>query len=86
MFLNVYFLTFFFFYPDNLFQYSNAHPHGYSEKSLSLKRGWGEGVGGEKRKRQVLRPNGSAPRVERVATERQAVGGEETGLGGGEVY
>lgn len=56
------------FFADNLFQYSNAHPHGYSEKSVSWK--------GEKNKnqKQVLHPNGSVPRVERVATERQAVG------------
>jgi hypothetical protein len=49
--------------PDNRFRYRIAHPHGYSEKSLS-----------RKGKRQVLHPSGSVPWVERVATERQAVG------------
>lgn len=46
--------------------------------TVTLKSHWVE-TGEEEIKRQVLHPNGSEPRVERVATERQAVGGEETG-------
>ena len=53
-----------------------AHPHGYSEKSLSQK---GEKIS--------LPADGSEPWVGRVATERQAVDGEEAGqVGVGRVY
>jgi len=51
--LNVYFWTI--SPPDNLFQYSNAHPHGYSEKSLSWKG----------KKKTGPPSSGSVPRVEK---------------------
>lgn len=57
--------------------------------TVTLKSHWVE-KGKEKKnqtkKRQFLHPDGSVPRVERVATERQAVGGGGDRLGEGEVY
>lgn len=75
--LNVYFWTI--FSPNNLFQYSNAHPHGYSEKSLSWK---GKKKEEEKKKDRSSIPMAVCQGWRKVATERQAVGGEETGWQG----